>query len=149
MRTYIFKVELSEDPPIWRDIEIRADQTLHDLHEAIFRAYNRDDDHMYSFFLTNKPWDASGEYAHPLAGAEGDAAKTTVEELGLRRGKVFLYVFDYGDEWWHRITLLDKHEEAEEGEDVVYPRVIAAEGESPPQYWDEEDWEEDEDEEDE
>ena len=46
-RTYVFKVSLAKD--LWRRIEIAADHTLLDLHRAIQKAYNFDDDHLYSF----------------------------------------------------------------------------------------------------
>ncbi len=146
MKTYVFKVKLLVSPPASCDIEMRADQTLGDLSDAIGRAFNWDDDHLYAFYMTNKAWDHSGEYSHPYADGR-DATATTMESLGLRRRKTFLYIFDFGDEWRHSITLVDKIEDAEEGEDVVYPRIIAREGDAPPQYWSEEDdWDEDEDE---
>src|SRR5215210_6683109 len=34
---------------ICRTIQIRGDQTLEDLHQAIFDAFDREDEHMYEF----------------------------------------------------------------------------------------------------
>lgn len=49
---YIFRVNLKGETGIWRTLGLRGDHTLHDLHELIFRAFDRyDDDHMYSFYL--------------------------------------------------------------------------------------------------
>jgi hypothetical protein len=47
----VFKVALTGDNSIWRRIAICSDQTLDDLHAAIFDAYDRFDEHLYSFHL--------------------------------------------------------------------------------------------------
>jgi hypothetical protein len=43
-----------------RVIEIRGDQTLEDLHHAIFRAYDRWENHMYEFQFGKRPFDRKG-----------------------------------------------------------------------------------------
>jgi hypothetical protein len=50
---------------VWRKIEMRADQTLEELHLAIQAAYDWDADHLYSFFMSGKAWDESTEYRLP------------------------------------------------------------------------------------
>lgn len=40
MKTYRFRVELEWREEVWRNIEIRGDQTLNDLHDAIQAAFN-------------------------------------------------------------------------------------------------------------
>lgn len=52
--TYVFKVSLAKD--LWRRIEISAEHTLLDLHRTIQKAYNFDDDHLYSFFMDGRAW---------------------------------------------------------------------------------------------
>ncbi|HEY3246281.1 MAG TPA: plasmid pRiA4b ORF-3 family protein [Phycisphaerae bacterium] len=143
---YTFKVALAGDKSIWRRIEIRSDQTLDDLHEAIFRAFDRDDEHMYSFYLypPGSPRGRRGrgarEYAHPMCAEDAetfddsaprDASATPIADLTLRRGRKFEYLFDYGDSWWHELTV--------EGADGApakerYPRIVEKHGDSPPQY---------------
>ncbi len=49
---YIFRVALIGAPEIWRRIQIRCDWTLWELHEAIYEAYDRIDDHMFCFYFT-------------------------------------------------------------------------------------------------
>src|SRR5207253_10644577 len=39
---------------ICRTIQIRGDQTLKDLHQAIFDAFDREDEHMYEFQVGGK-----------------------------------------------------------------------------------------------
>jgi Plasmid pRiA4b ORF-3-like protein len=134
---------------IWREIELRADQTLADLGGAIAPAFGFDDDHLWSFFLSGKPWDRASEYAR-MTDPDLLAGVTTRDADRLRVGEApagteFLFLFDYGDEW-HFGVKLARSGEAEPG--ARYPRVVAAQGEAPPQYpeveedWDEEDWDE-------
>ena len=48
---FIFKVALAGRKSIWRKIAMRGNQTLDDLHEAIFDAFDRYDEHLYSFYF--------------------------------------------------------------------------------------------------
>src|SRR5438552_14254686 len=53
---YLIRVMLKYDHEIWRTIAIRGDRTLHDLHSAIFLAFDRyDDGHLYSFYFPRAP----------------------------------------------------------------------------------------------
>jgi hypothetical protein len=45
--------------------------------------------------------------------------------------QVFLYLFDFGDEWWHEVTVERTDAPMEAG---TYPRVVDGRGKSPPQY---------------
>ena len=68
-----------------------------------------------------------------------DASTTTIHSLGLEPKRQLRYLFDYGDDWWHEITV-----EQIDGtpDDEEYPRVVEKRGDSPPQYPDlDEDWE--------
>lgn len=65
MKTYTFHVSIPGTGRVWRKIEMRADQTLEDLHWAIQRAYRWDGDHLYSFFMSGKAWDSETEYCLP------------------------------------------------------------------------------------
>lgn len=64
LKTYTLQVSLPKHN-CWRKIEIKADQTLQELHRAILEIYDFDDDHMFSFFLSNKAWDKKTEYTLP------------------------------------------------------------------------------------
>jgi hypothetical protein len=50
---------------MWRKIEMRGDQTLEQLHLAIQDAFEFDNDHLYSFFMSGKAWDKKTEYSLP------------------------------------------------------------------------------------
>ena len=142
-KTHLFKVQLRWMPEVWRTIEVREDQTLHQFHRAIQRAFNWDDDHLYSFFLSGKAWDKNTEYASPYAEQGRSSVKAGLGSLGLRSGQRFLYLFDYGDQLEHEVEVLGSDDC---GDGVRYPHIVEAHGEAPPQYpeVEEEEWEEDE-----
>jgi hypothetical protein len=146
------------NPVVSRTIEMRGDQTLRTLHNAIFRAFDRFDEHMYEFQMSKRPMGKGARYGIPddeplfalLAPVQqaGDAGKTSLDSLALKPKQQFWYWFDFGDDWWHCITVKAIEEKTPEGK---YPRVTERVGASPPQYvdWDEEDeeeWEEEEEE---
>lgn len=132
---------------ITRTIEIHGDHTLATLHDAIFGAFDREDEHLYEFqFGGKRPMDPDARrygpsiaMVDPFGEAEGsaDAQRTTLDSLGLAVGDVFGYWFDFGDDWWHQIGVLAIGEGASLGK---LPKVTQRVGESPPQYidWDDE-----------
>jgi hypothetical protein len=122
-----------------RTIEIRGDQTLEDLHLAIFQAYDRWVEHLYEFQLGKRPFDSAGpNYGITDPDSEQretrDASTTTLDSLGLKPERAFGYWFDFGDDWYHQVQV-DRIEQAIPT--VTYPRVIKRIGKSPPQYGDE------------
>ena len=132
-----------------RAIQIRADQTLEELHHSIFDAFDREEEHMYEFQLGGKrPMDPKARrFVLPMSIDDplfdrkpaGDVIRTTVGSLGLEVDDVFGYWFDFGDDWWHQIDVVAV-DEAPRGK---HPKIIKRVGDSPPQYvgWDAEDGE--------
>jgi hypothetical protein len=49
----------------------------------------------------------------------------------------YFYLFDFGDDWWHKISLYSINPDEPKGKGR-YPRIVERKGESPPQYadWD-------------
>ena len=144
------------NPRVARTIQIRGDQTLEVLHEAIFDAFDRFDEHLYQFEIGGKkPMDRkAARYVMPEAMdnpfadvPDIDAGQTEIGSLGFKPRQVFFYWFDFGDDWWHKLKVLNVHEDAPPGE---FPIVTARVGQSPPQYpgLDDEDDESDEEDDD-
>lgn len=135
------------NPVISRTIEIRGDQSLAVLDQAIFDAFGRGDEHMYEFQMGGKePMDPNATSYVPSMAMDdpfadkqpaGDVARTTIGSLGLVAGEVFAYWFDFGDDWWHRVEVLAVAAGVPRGK---LPKVTRSVGQSPPQYvdWDEE-----------
>src|SRR5713101_2085680 len=46
-----------QNPVIARTIQMRGDQSLQDLHHAIFAAFDREEEHLYEFQLGEGPMD--------------------------------------------------------------------------------------------
>ena len=155
MKIYKFKVSLDHDKRTYRNIEILSTQTLDDFHETIFSAFDRDDEHLYSFYITSKQVrnrharSKSPEFTDP-AWFEDDfnsgygqqkynAADIDIGSLELKLKDKIYYLFDFGDCWWHEITLLS----IQNTNDIKgFPKIVKRSGDSPQQYpdYDEEDF---------
>jgi hypothetical protein len=139
--TYTFRVRILGGvyaPPdgrqIWRELELTGNQTLGDLGEAIPLAFGFDDPHLWSFFLSGKPWDDATEYARSPSPDDGRPARAA-DRLRIGdapAGKEFLFLFDYGDEWHFGVRLVRTGAAPEPA--VRYPRVVASRGQAPAQY---------------
>lgn len=127
-----FDAALTDFPGVTRSIEVREDQTLVDLHEGIQQAFGWLDDHLYSFWLDGKFWGSRAtEYTAPIEPDEDVAtADVAIGKLGLKPGAKVAYVFDFGDSW--RVLL--RLTASADVEGARCPRIVAAEGEAPPQY---------------
>ena len=132
---------IKKNRTISRTILIRGEQTLQELHEAIFDAFDREEEHMYEFQLGGKgPMDPKArKYGPPVPISQSeekpgeDASKTTIGALGLKVGATFGYWFDFGDDWWHQINVVATDDKVLPGK---YPKVAKRVGQSPPQYAD-------------
>lgn len=106
VKRLVLHVELSDiDPPIWRRIEVENTLSFADLHVILQEAMGWQDCHLYEFVVGDvrlQPADAS-----PAGEADQRTLPDDVVELGqlLNRRKYFGYVYDFGDDWRHRITV--------------------------------------------
>jgi hypothetical protein len=128
------------NPSISRTIQIKGGQTLQALHRAIFRAFDREEEHLYEFQFGKGPHDPKGpRYTLSMNTKSfvddepdaGDVAKTTIDSLGLKQGRSFGYWFDFGDNWMHQINVLAIKGAPSTGR---FPKITKRVGESPPQY---------------
>jgi Plasmid pRiA4b ORF-3-like protein len=130
-----------KNPVVSRTIQIRGDQTLQDLHHAIFDAFDRWDDHLYEFLFGKGPMDPKGpRYVLPASfeidsdmgkRPAGRVDETTIESLGMEVGRSFGYWFDFGDDWRHQIDVVAIDDTLPKGK---FPKVTKRVGKSPPQY---------------
>ena len=126
-------------PVVSRTIKIRGDQSLEQLHDVIFKAFDREEEHLYEFQvggkgpndptarrygLTIPDDDIFGEYE------ESDVIETTIDSLNLKKDESFGYWFDFGDDWWHQIDVISIEDKNSKGK---YPRISKRVGKSPPQ----------------
>ncbi|MBA7689771.1 hypothetical protein ES703_98282 [subsurface metagenome] len=91
--------------------------------------------------MSNRIGDEKSEYSgNPFGGdpsskgaePSGTAAQTEIRNLGLKKGKQFKYLFDYGDHLIHTVEVLGVF--ARGDEEKAYPRVVEKVGDPPSQY---------------
>lgn len=90
------------DSDIYRIISVSDSATLDDLCYYILEAFDFDHDHLYTFT-------AKGDI---YICEEGDLDKPwttdiTLSELGLKKGDSLLLRYDFGDNWWFVINVID------------------------------------------
>jgi Plasmid pRiA4b ORF-3-like protein len=121
-------------PPIWRRIRLPVTATLADLHDAIQVLFSWDGDHLHMFRAGTK------QYSSPFVNLEGtaDEGAVRVRDVLTPGGKIS-YTYDLGACWEHEIAL-ERVLGRDPGQD--YPVCVAYKGDSPVEYWSEDDPEE-------
>jgi hypothetical protein len=157
MRLFQLRVSIVGVPKVYRIIDASENCTFEDLHETIFGAFNRYDPHLYSFLITKSDtknfrtiWSAP-EITHPentedfMGFGEKKMSVATIKigDVGLKEKDVFHYLFDFGDDWWHRIRVQSIRKGAFRREHK-HIMVVKSVGSSPPQYPDYDEYEDDE-----
>ena len=125
-----------------RLIEIESNASFLQLHQAIQKAVDFDNDHLFEFFVGRQP----GNRAYSI-GPEPDwdtfnpvKAYRNIHLSGiwpLPPSMKLYYLFDFGDNWLFQINKT-RHKDKKPQPGVIYPRVIEAKGNNPEQY---PDWE--------
>ncbi len=147
MNVYQLKVELIRmgleeiEAEVSRVFIIEGNETLYDFHILIQDAFNWDNDHMFSFYLSEELFDRNNEYsANPLGEhtppnfsiPSKSAATAQLRDIKLKTNYSFWYLFDYGDELVHKITVEEVREKT--SKDWNLPKLIDKIGIVPSQY---------------
>src|SRR6266699_1379164 len=121
-------------PLIWRRVRLPLTATLGDLHDAIQVLFGWDGDHLHVFQAGKE------QYSDPFANLDetGDELAVRVRDVLAPGGKIS-YTYDLGACWEHEITL-EKVMPRDPGQD--YPVCVGYKGDSPVEYWSEDDPEE-------
>ncbi len=121
-------------PPIWRRVLVPATATLRDLHVVIQVLFGWDGDHLHVFQIGKK------RYADPFVNLDGTGDEEAVRVRdAMAPGGTIAYTYDLGACWEHEITL-EATVPRDHGQD--YPVCVAFRGDSPVEYWCEEEPEE-------
>ncbi|WAS87018.1 MULTISPECIES: plasmid pRiA4b ORF-3 family protein [unclassified Corallococcus] len=108
---HVLHVELMEiAPAIWRELHVRSDTPLSKLHGILQAAFGWTNSHMHMFEDSSRQ-----KYGHRAKGDADDFSlggppllderEYTVADLGPRARSVFGYIYDFGDDWVHRIRV--------------------------------------------
>lgn len=125
------RIELADTTPlVWRELDLPLSTTLASLHDIIQVVMRWQDYHLHEFLIGDKV------YGVPDREDVVDERKV-FKEKGLRLGALiergvreFLYVYDFGDNWRHRITI-DEPRPGDPG--LEYPRFVAGARRAPPE----------------
>jgi hypothetical protein len=112
-------------PPIWRRLEVPSAITLAGLHEVLQTAFDWDDGHLWVFEAGSDTFGV-GDLGTPRK----DARRMTLGQVAPRKGFTISYVYDFGDDWRHKIQVEDIGA-AEPG--VTYPRCLTGKRAAPPE----------------
>jgi hypothetical protein len=103
-----FKIQLRNitKPPVWRRVIVPDDFTFLQFHDAIQRAFGWGSCHLFEF-------SPSGYGSYPAIGLPdgididemADAKKVKIKSIFKQPGQKFNYIYDFGDDWYHTITL--------------------------------------------
>lgn len=132
---YRLKVQPRENRSVYRILEIGGNRSFADLSRAILKAFDFDEEHLYMFSLSQKPYDPQGIY-HPMEEEKNKADKVRILDVQLTKKKKILYLYDFGDDWMFDITVEDK----QKSDRNCRTKVLEAQGELE-QYLNYEDWE--------
>lgn len=119
-------------PPIWRRVQLPVTASLGDLHEVIQLLFGWDGDHLYLFRAGKK------EYGNPFAGLERmqDDQTIRIQDAMVLGDGALTYTYDFGAWWEHEVTL-KRTLARDRGQN--YPVCVAYEGDSPVEYWSDDD----------
>lgn len=130
---YTFRVLLDTEQEVFRDIQIRPEQTFEQLHRAIQNAFDFSGNEMASFYMSNDEWERGKEL--PLMEVDfgedeefDTMAEVKIGELIRKDGQKLLYVYDFLRMWAFFVEMVSISK-AEEG--AEYPNVSLALGEAP------------------
>ena len=121
-------------PPIWRRVLVPATATLSDLHVVIQVLFGWDGDHLHLFQIGKKRYGDPFVQLHQT----GDEEAVRIRDAMVPGGTI-AYTYDFGACWEHEITL-EATVPRDHGQD--YPVCVAFRGDSPVEYWCEEEPEE-------
>jgi hypothetical protein len=126
---YQLKIALIDiRPPVWRRLLVSPTITLSRLSRIIQSSFGWHGGHLHSFEV------GGAQYTEPfegnLDGGEYDDSKFTLKGVLSSEGRSMSYVYDYGDNWRHKITL-EKILPADPN--VTYPIAVAGRRACPPE----------------
>lgn len=127
-----FYIELrGSDPLVWRRIVVPADYTFYELHKAIQGAFGWENSHLFQF--SESEFSDQTCFGLPVDDIDADrvtmdARKTKVSRILKKEGQTYCYIYDFGDDWDHRLTL-----EKIVAKDIAVPVCLDGAGACPPE----------------
>jgi Plasmid pRiA4b ORF-3-like protein len=127
-----FKIQLKDitDPPVWRRLLIPEQFSFLRFHEVIQTAFGWENCHLFQF--SSKGYSSSLIITVPNAEWDDepplDSKKTKLMEIFTTPKQKFTYIYDFGDDWIHTITL-----EKITKDKILRANCVAGKGACPPE----------------
>ena len=128
---YRLRVILDNDTneDILRDVEIDKNSNLTDLHELILLSFNFSADQMASFFTVDEEWNQINEISLMNFDESTDSMDSIlIANILNNQNTKLLYIYDFMSMWTFYVEFI---EEAQEINNILYPRIIFSVGNVP------------------
>lgn len=111
-------------PPVWRRLVLPSTLRLDQLHGVLQAVFDWTDSHLHRFTLDDEPWGDGEKYLCPYDVEEGEddgvpESDVRLDEVLAAPGDVLTYLYDYGDDWHHRLVVARGLRPAHQVPDVV------------------------------
>jgi hypothetical protein len=103
-----FKVQLKNitDPPVWRRLLVPEQFTFLRMHRVIQAAFGWEDYHLFQFSPTGYGSRPTIGIPDPeMADDTLDAKKIKLYDIFTTSKQKFIYIYDFGDDWFHQVSL--------------------------------------------
>jgi Plasmid pRiA4b ORF-3-like protein len=131
--TLQFKIQLQNviDPPVWRRVLVPQQFSFFRMHGVIQAAFGWENYHLFQFSpkgygsypIISMPYEDNFEDEKPLL-----AKKVKLQDIFITLKQKYVYIYDFGDDWKHLITL-----EKVTDEKIIRADCIAGKGACPPE----------------
>ena len=129
---YKFRVILDAEDDVFRDIAILDNDTLEDLHNAIFNAFGFDGMEVASFYTCDATWNQDEEIpmfdTGDVVGEQKTMSDYQLSEILDAEKTKIIYVYDFINMWTFLVELASIEEL---GVGTVYPNLLFSHGEMP------------------
>ena len=129
---YKFRVILDAEEDIFRDIAILAEDTLEDLHNAIFNSFGFDGMEVASFYTCDDTWNQEDEIpmfdAGDVPGEQTIMSDYKLSDLLDKENTKIIYVYDFINMWTFLVELAAVEEPLA---GALYPETLFSHGEMP------------------
>ena len=129
---YKFRVILDAEEDVFRDIAILDDDTLEDLHNAIFNAFGFDGMEVASFYTCDETWNQEDEIllfdTGDIPGEQKIMSDYLLSDILDKQNTKIIYVYDFINMWTFLVELAAIEEQVIGN---LYPETIFSHGEMP------------------
>ncbi|HEX9151257.1 MAG TPA: hypothetical protein VF842_04200, partial [Flavobacterium sp.] len=106
---YKFRVILDAEDDVFRDIAILEDDTLEDLHNAIFNSFGFDGMEVASFYTCDETWNQEDEISlfdtGDIPGEQKVMSDYQLSDILDKKNTKIIYVYDFINMWTFLVEL--------------------------------------------